>query len=328
MVRLLRFVPLAVGVLLTSAACNRATSVASSASQPETGQQTQSFSNPRHSTPIAHLAQPALRSEDVRSPPDVRAPPLSAHRTASGLAYTVLRPGRREPKPSLEDVVEVKYSGWTTDGHMFDSSVGRSEPARFPLRGVIKGWTEGLQLMTVGAKYRFWIPSHLAYGDSPGGRTPAGMLVFDIELLAVIPALRAPADAANAPPRAKKTPSGIRYRVLVKGTGREHPEPDSIVTIHYSGWTPDGKLFDSSVAREQPIAFPVNGAIRGWTEAVELMVVGEKARFWIPGALAYDSTLHPGTPPGTPHGALVFDIELLAIKEASAARTLSPGDPD
>jgi peptidylprolyl isomerase len=82
----------------------------------------------------------------------------------------------------------VNYSGWTTDGKMFDSSVTRGQPASFPLGRVIKGWTEGLQLLKVGDKARFWIPKELAYEDPsrpPRPGAPLGMLVFDVELLDV-----------------------------------------------------------------------------------------------------------------------------------------------
>jgi peptidylprolyl isomerase len=81
----------------------------------------------------------------------------------------------------------VHYSGWTTDGQMFDSSVTRGQPASFPLDRVIAGWTEGLQLMVVGEKTRFWIPGKLAYGDTPERPgAPAGTLVFDVELLQIL----------------------------------------------------------------------------------------------------------------------------------------------
>jgi peptidylprolyl isomerase len=247
---------------------------------------------------------------DLPAPPDVKAPPADAEKTPSGLAYKVLKPGTGKDKPTPADSVEVHYSGWTTDGHMFDSSVKRGQPARFPVGGVIKGWTEGLQLMTVGEKARFWIPANLAYGDSPGGGRPAGMLVFDVELLGITSPPKVPEDVAAAPKSAKKTKSGIAYKVLKKGTGKEHPKADSTVEVHYSGWTTDGKMFDSSVARGQPATFPLNAVIPGWTEGVQLMVVGEKTRFWIPGNLAYDNSPRPGAPKGT----LVFDIELLSIK--------------
>jgi FKBP-type peptidyl-prolyl cis-trans isomerase len=256
-------------------------------------------------------APPPRNPDDIPPPDDVKAPPADATKTASGLAYKVLKPGTGKEKPTPTDTVEVHYTGWTTDGRMFDSSVKRGQPAKFPVGGVIKGWTEGLQLMTVGEKARFWIPADLAYGESPAGGRPAGMLVFDVELLGITSPPKTPEDVAAPPKSAKKTKSGIAYRVLEKGTGKEHPTADSTVEVHYSGWTTDGKMFDSSVARGQPATFPLRGVIPGWTEGVQLMTVGEKMRFWIPGNLAYDNSPRPGAP----HGTLVFDIELLAINK-------------
>jgi FKBP-type peptidyl-prolyl cis-trans isomerase len=246
---------------------------------------------------------------DIPAPPDVKAPPADAEKTASGLQSKVLTPGTGTEKPTAADTVEVNYTGWTTDGHMFDSSVKRGQPARFPVGHVIKGWTEGLQLMVKGEKRRFWIPANLGYGDNPGGGRPGGMLVFDVELLGITSPPKVPEDVAAPPKSAKKTKSGIAYRVLQKGTGKQHPTADSSVTVHYSGWTTDGKMFDSSVSRGLPASFPLKGVIPGWTEGVQLMVVGEKTRFWIPGNLAYDSSPRPGAP----KGMLVFDIELLEI---------------
>ena len=115
-------------------------------------------------------------------PPDVKAPPATATKTASGMAYRVLQKGKGTRHPKATDTVRVHYSGWTTDGKMFDSSVTRGAPATFPLNGVIAGWTEGLQLMVVGEKRRFWIPEALAY---QGRQAPFGTLVFDVELLAI-----------------------------------------------------------------------------------------------------------------------------------------------
>jgi peptidylprolyl isomerase len=238
------------------------------------------------------------------------APPADAQKTASGLAFKVLTPGKGKQKPAPEDTVEVHYTGWQTNGRMFDSSVKRGTPAKFPVNGVIRGWTEGLQLMVVGEKRRFWIPANLAYGDSAAGGRPAGMLVFDVELLGITSPPKAPEDVAAPPKNAKKTKSGLAYKVLVKGKGKEHPTATSTVEVHYSGWTTDGKMFDSSVARGAPAVFPLNGVIKGWTEGLQLMVPGEKARFWIPGNLAYDESPRPGAP----KGMLVFDVELISIK--------------
>jgi FKBP-type peptidyl-prolyl cis-trans isomerase len=118
-------------------------------------------------------------------PPDVAAPPKDAQVTASGLASKVLTPGKGTDHPTLQSSVTVHYSGWTTDGKMFDSSVVRNEPATFPLNRVIKGWQEGVQLMVVGEKRRFWIPGALAYDNSTRPDAPKGMLVFDVELLSI-----------------------------------------------------------------------------------------------------------------------------------------------
>ena len=119
-----------------------------------------------------------------------------------------------------------------------------------------------------------------------------------------------PADVAAPPKDAQRTSSGIASKVLTPGKGTAHPTGTSEVTVHYTGWTTDGKMFDSSVQRGAPSSFPLDRVIKGWTEGVQLMVVGEKRRFWIPGNLAYDGA----TRPGAPKGMLVFDIELLGIK--------------
>jgi len=119
-----------------------------------------------------------------------------------------------------------------------------------------------------------------------------------------------PNDVAAPPKDAQVTASGLASKVLIRGKGTEHPKLESEVTVHYSGWTTDGKLFDSSVTRGEPATFPLNRVITGWQEGVQLRVVGEKRRFWIPGALAYDNSTRPGAPKGT----LVFDVELLSFK--------------
>lgn len=122
--------------------------------------------------------------------------------------------------------------------------------------------------------------------------------------------LPAPADVAKPPADAQRTASGLASKVLTAGKGTDHPTATSTVTVHYTGWTTDGKQFDSSVQRSLAATFPLDRVIKGWTEGVQLMVVGEKRRFWIPGNLAYDNS----TRPGVPKGMLVFDIELLEIK--------------
>ncbi len=365
--------------------------------------------------------QPAENMPET--PPDVAAVPADAQKTESGLASKVLKEGTGEKKPSAADTVTVHYSGWTTDGKLFDSSVQRGQPTSFPLSNVIKGWTEGLQLMTTGEKRRFWIPADLAYGENPGGGRPGGMLVFDVELLeikespklpddlektaggvgyqqlspatgegkpgaddlvtfhfkgstmegqmmqdthsqpapptvplsqlppemkeilgamgpgekrkawlpeqrlpggyivaelelvsfkAAPPAPPVPTDVAALPEDAEKSESGLAWKVLTPAPeGAAKPKATDTVKVHYTGWTTDGEMFDSSVTRGEPAQFPLNGVIKGWTEGVQLMGVGEKRRFWIPAELAYGE--NPGG--GRPGGMLVFDIELLEISK-------------
>lgn len=262
-------------------------------------------------------AAPAAPAEDIAAPADVAAAPADAEKTKSGLASKVLKKGTGTEKPSAEDTVTVHYSGWETNGKMFDSSVKRGEPASFGLNQVIKGWTEGVQMMVEGEKRRFWIPADLAYGDTPSRPgAPSGMLCFDVELLAIKKAPEkpeVPKDVAEAPADAIKTASGLASKVLKPGTGKEMPKSTDKVTVHYTGWEKNGKMFDSSVVRGEPTSFPLNQVIPGWTEGVQLMVVGEKRRFWIPAALAYGDEPQQ---PGAPSGMLCFDVELLDFKPA------------
>lgn len=251
---------------------------------------------------------PTADAVGLDAPADVAAPPAYAQVTESGLASHVLRAGTGDVHPRAVDTVSVHYTGWTTDGERFDSSVQRGAPAEFPLNRVIAGWTEGVQLMVEGEIRRFWIPENLAYGGRPGA--PAGMLVFDVELLGIERAPEpppVPEDVAAAPDDAEVTASGLASKVLQPGSGEAHPTATSRVRVHYSGWTTDGEMFDSSVMRGAPATFGLNQVIAGWTEGVQLMVAGERRRFWIPENLAY------GGRPGAPAGMLVFDVELLEI---------------
>ncbi len=240
----------------------------------------------------------------IPAPADVAAPPADAVKTASGLATKVIKPGSGHDHPAPTDLVTVHYTGWQTDGTMFDSSVTRGKPATFSVGGVIAGFGEGLQQMVVGETRRLWIPESIAYK----GRAdkPKGMLVFDVELIGL--PNRPPSDVKAPPSDAKHTPSGLAYKVLSEGVGGRHPKPSSTVTVNYTGWTTNGKMFDASILHDpQQATFQVDGVIAGWTEGLQLMVEGQKMRFWIPESLAYKGQ-------SAPYGMLVFDVELISIK--------------
>lgn len=107
-------------------------------------------------------------------------------------------------------------------------------------------------------------------------------------------------------------PSGLQYLILSAGTGTAHPSAKSKVTVHYHGTLLDGTVFDSSVDRNEPITFPLNRVIKGWSEGVQLMVEGDKMRFFIPSKLAYGNQSMGSIQSGS---TLIFDVELLIINK-------------
>src|SRR5450432_2680503 len=186
-------------------------------------------------TLIAALAS-AQSTKIIPTPADVAEAPADAEKTDSGLASKVIEAGTGKTHPARTDRVTVDYTGWTTDGKMFDSSISTGKPATFPLDRVIAGWTEGVQLMVTGETRRFWIPESLAYKGKQG--RPQGTLVFDVKLISFTePPTQTPTDFRTPPSVAKRTVSGLSYQVLKPGNGRHHPTEISTVTVHYSGWT-------------------------------------------------------------------------------------------
>jgi FKBP-type peptidyl-prolyl cis-trans isomerase len=248
------------------------------------------------------------------APPDVAEAPAQATKTASGLCSRVLSKGQGTAHPGPHDKVIVTFTAWTPEGEVIDSSIPDGEPRTFSMDDVIRGLSEGLGSMAKGEARRLWIPTALATSGRPRRRGPAGPSVFDVELLDFVKMpdpMPVPDDVDAAPADAKRTPSGLAYKFLKRGKGKAHPTATSTVEVHYSGWTRDGRLFDSSLGRGNPISFSLDGVIKGWTEGMQLMVVGDRTRFWIPSALAYGDAPSRS---GTPAGPLVFDIELLAIR--------------
>jgi FKBP-type peptidyl-prolyl cis-trans isomerase len=245
-------------------------------------------------------------------PPDVLpasevAVPADGEKTASGLVSKQLNRGNSTEKPSSSDIVTVHYTGWSSDGRLFDSSVVRGPASTFPLDKVMAGWRECVQLMTLGEKRRCWVPENLAYRGQTG--RPKGTVLFEIELIDTRPNPLVPPPDVKAPPDdARRTPNGLAYKVLRVGKGVRNPSRFGRVTVHYTGWTTDGRMFDSSVTKGQPATFRLDDVIKGWTEGVPLMVEGERTRFWVPENLAY------GGKGDGPRGMLVFDIELIRIE--------------
>lgn len=140
---------------------------------------------------------------------------------------------------------------------------------------------------------------------------PASTAVSEEPMVLALPAsgtIPAPSTVARPPPDAVVTPSGLATKKLTSSSGIR-PGPRSRVVVHYSGWTTDGKLFDSSIVRGTPATFPLDGVIPGFREGVQLMVEGETRRLWIPENLAYGGSAAKGAP----KGMLVFDIQLITV---------------
>jgi peptidylprolyl isomerase len=265
------------------------------------------------------VAQPieplgSSRPEPPAAPSDVAEAPAGATKTASGLAWKLLSKPQTGERPGVHDRVRINFTAWTPDGEVIDSSIPDGEPRTYSMGDLVPGLAEGVQLMAKGERRRLWIPAALAESGKPRRRGPASPSVFDVALIDFVKMpdpMPVPDDVAAAPADAKKTKSGIAYKFIKHGKGHVHPTESSTVEVHYTGWTPNGEVFDSSLRRGKPISFPLTGVIKGWTEGVQLMVVGDRVRFWIPSALAYGDK---PSQPGAPSGPLVFEIELMAIK--------------
>ena len=234
--------------------------------------------------------------------------------TASGLKYIIWKKGDGAQAES-GDKVSVHYAGRLLDGSPFDDSYKRGQPFSFPLGGgrVIKGWDEGIAYLNVGDSATLIIPSELGYGSADRPTIPANStLIFDVQLMDVKKVAK-PVPYETAGIDTISTGTGLQYIRLNKTDGAA-VTPGSTVAVHYTGYLYDGTVFDSSVARGEPISFPigVSRVIKGWDEGIALLKVGEKARLLIPYQLAYGergagSLIQPKTD-------LIFDVELVSVK--------------
>ncbi|MCR9246946.1 MAG: FKBP-type peptidyl-prolyl cis-trans isomerase [bacterium] len=201
------------------------------------------------------LAAPALPQEPApaeKTPAPEQGIPecKDMKKTASGLEYGVLEAGKPGGKaPGRDDTVVVHYTGWLTDGKKFDSSRDRGSPARFGVTQVIAGWTEGLQLMTPGSRFKFVIPPELGYKDRATGSIPANStLVFDVKLIDVV---RMPEFPARPKSEVMSMENGIKYQILTPGKGSACTPKDG-VSFRYAIWKM-GQLTDMQVSNgEEP----------------------------------------------------------------------------
>jgi peptidylprolyl isomerase len=261
------------------------------------------------------LAQTETKPTSMPASPKIPAD-TEVKTTASGLKYSVLKAGAPDGKsPAKTDIVKVHYTGWLTDGQSFDSSVERGQPLEVPLNRLIPGWIEGIQLMTPGSRYKFTIPGELGYGKRgyPPKIPSDATLIFEVELISFTsppPPPKAPDFPKIDETKLTKTESGLKYQILVEGTG-DPAAKNKRISAHYAGWFTDGKMFDNSYTRGQPFQVVVGAGqvIKGWDEGLQLLKEGGKAIFVIPPDLAYGQG-RPGIPPNS---TLIFQIEVMKV---------------
>jgi FKBP-type peptidyl-prolyl cis-trans isomerase len=267
---------------------------------------------------------PDFMAENAKRPGVVTLP--------SGLQYKVIVPGTGVT-PKSDDYANVNYIGYHMDGRELDSSYKLGKPVTVPIAGLIPGWAEALLHMKEGAKWELYIPANLAYGKEgvPGFIQPDETLHFQVELVKVrtakeIAKIRLQKFKDQESYRLKNeqfladngknpgivtTASGLQYKIVKKGTGRQ-PQLNDTVEVNYRGTLIDGTEFDSSYARDESAVFPVAKVIKGWTEALQLMKEGAKWKIYVPASLAYGSD--GAGDKIRPDSTLIFDVELVSIK--------------
>jgi FKBP-type peptidyl-prolyl cis-trans isomerase len=253
--------------------------------------------------------QPAAPAAPKEEPPAAKAPEEKWEKTASGLEYQVLAPGRDGPKPRTGDQVKVSYKGWLESGKVFDESARHGGPATFPVGGLIPGWNEALTLMNVGAKWKLRIPSELGYGAQGAGPDipPNSTLYFELELHEVI---AMPVFTKPNPEAQKTTQSGLKYEVVKEGKG-DLATADDMFELKYALFTSGGKLLECSERSKTIRARTRDMRLPFLKEAPLLLRAGSRYRFEVPPALAFGERQNgPDLPPNS---VTIWELELVQI---------------
>ena len=256
---------------------------------------------------------------DDQRPPEFHAPDAAAQtKTASGLKYEVVKAGAGDA-PTADAVLELKYAFWTTKGALLQCSETSGGTIKFPRGDLpLAFMKEAASLLKKGTRLRFEVPPDLCFGDKPQGPIPANSVtIWELELVNTIQPLPVPAFAMPDDAKLKSTASGLKYEVVEEGEG-ESPKMGARVLVHYAGWLTDGKLFDASYSRGEPMEMRLGMVIQGWNEGLQLMKPGATYRFVIPPQLAYGARGAPGKKPGdpptiAPNATLVFLVKLVKV---------------
>jgi FKBP-type peptidyl-prolyl cis-trans isomerase len=278
---------------------------------------------------LLHLA--LLSFPLLQDPAPTQDPPIPAdteiQTTASGLKYSILTAGEvGGARPGLGSSVKVHYTGWLTDGKVFDSSRSGGSPLEFRLGQVIEGWNEGLCLMTKGARFKFTIPHELAYGEagSPPVIPPKATLIFDVELLDFSAAPVLPQFQKIEEEKAQKTDSGLRYQVLAEGEGNPPTEVEEW-SIGFAYWDASGKLIECDALAGQKLEASCKTMRYDFLkQAPLLMKPGSVCLFEVPPALLFGERAMGKLPPNT---TTIWRLELQQIYRPLPVPAYTPIDP-
>lgn len=263
---------------------------------------------------------PVDPSPDMKFDPPFDGTPVAKSKTASEIAVEDFVIGEG-PEAVKGGEVEVHYTGYLTDGTVFDTSLKRPRAFTFELGAgrVIKGWDEGVAGMKVGGKRKLVIPAKMGYGERRAGKIPPNStLVFTIELLSFTPPPPPPQPLTafeGKPVATKKLDKGLVAMDYKLGDGAEARTGDT-VSVHYRGTLKDGTEFDSSLSRPRPLVFPLGQGrvIKGWDVGIAGMKVGGLRKLIIPAELAYGDRARGKIPA---NADLTFTVELMAVKPAT-----------
>jgi len=281
----------------------------------------------------AFVATVSLAAFAPQQRPLGKAPPMPADvepvvTTESGLKYSVLVKGQEGASPKLGDKAKVHYTGWNTDGSVFDSTRVNGKPGDFLVGDGIDGWIEALMLMTPGAHWRLTIPPQLAYGERGNlpRIAPHATLIFEIELLSFEKGIDLPRFHPGDPAKQTRTESGLVYEPLVDVNGAK-PKPDDVLELKFAVWNTKGRLIDCSEKRDN---FTFNGRVqdlplRLLQDAARLMTVGSRYRFEAPAELCEGFRVFGAA--FLPAGSVtVWELELKSAREVKLPAFVKP-DP-
>ena len=314
------------------AACTANQPEAAKTAEPVKAAPVEVVAPPAKAVPPAAPVTPPLPVEpspDIKFDPPFVGTAVATSQTAGGISVSDYGVGEGATAVKGGEV-EVHYTGYLTDGTVFDTSVPRKRPFTFELGAgrVIQGWDEGVTGMKVGGKRKLVIPAKLGYGERRAGKIPPNStLIFTIELLSFTPPLPPPQPLTafeGKPVATRKLDKGLVVVDYKLGDGPEAKAGDT-VSVHYRGALKDGTEFDSSLARPRPLVFPLGQGrvIKGWDTGIAGMKVGGLRKLIIPAELAYAERARGKIPA---NADLTFTVELMAVKPAPAPVTAPVGE--